>query len=295
MELDQLRYFLRVSSDLNITGSASKLYITQQTLSKSIRRLEDELGVVLFTRESKGLRLTDDGKYLKKAVRDSVTILDNACTHLRIKSGQLRTLLRVGVISGCIALVKHICMMFAAENLYVDFEISEQMDDVCGELLLDKKLDVAYMTGPVDDKRFAYHLVNETPWCMVMPAGHPLSEKKSLKVADILSYPVIDGTDQCNAYREFEEYCSKRVHPLQFRSRTLDSATRIIHCKRGEGLALFSVSGAKSVVASDSFFTYVPIDEDIKLKLCVAVPKEEHISGETQEFWEFATRRKIHY
>jgi len=290
VELNQLRYFLRVCSDLNITDSASKLYITQQALSKAIRRLEDELGVMLFTRESKGLRLTEYGKYFQKAVRDSVTILDNACTHLRMKSGQLRTLLRVGVINGRIALVKHVCMMFTAENPYVDFEISELTDDICEELLLDKKLDIAFVTGPVDDKRFSSRLMAEAPWCMVMPVDHPLSAKKSLKVADILPYPVVDGTDQCNAFREFEEYCSKRARPLQYRSRTLDSATRLIHCKRGEGIALFSLTGAKSVVASDLSLTYVPIDEDIKMKFCVAVPKEERILGEVQEFLEFAVR-----
>lgn len=290
MELEQLRYFLRVCSDLNITGSASKLYITQQSLSKAIRRLEDELGVMLFTRESKGLRMTEYGKYFQKAVRDSVTILDNACNHLRMESGQLRTLLRVGVITGRINDIRDICSLFAVENPYVDFEISELTDDTCEKLLLDKKLDIAFVTGPMDDKRFNARLLNENPWCMVMPTGHPLSEKKFLKFADILSYPIVDGTDQFNAFREFEEYCSKNARPLQYRSRTLDSATRLIRCKRGEGIALFSLTGAKSVVASESSFTYVPIDEEIKMKFCVAVPREEHISGEVQEFLEFAVR-----
>jgi DNA-binding transcriptional LysR family regulator len=290
MELTQLRYFLRVCSDLNMTVSASKLYITQQALSKSIRRLEDELGVRLFVRESKGLRMTEYGKYFRKAVRNSVSILDNACTHLRMESGQLRTLLRVGVINGCIDKLNRVCVMFTKENPYVDFEIFEQTDTMNQELLLDKKLDMALVTGPVDDKRFDSHLLFETPWCMLMPMGHSLSEKNSLKVADILPYPIIDGTDQHNGFREFRQYCSERGGTLQYSARTLDSITRIILCKNEEGISLFSLTGANAIVVTDSTFTCVPMEEDIKLKFYAIVPKDEHLSGEVQAFMEFVAR-----
>lgn len=290
MELTQLRYFLRLCSDLNMTVSASKLYITQQALSKAIRRLEDELGVRLFVRESRGLRMTEYGKYFQKAVRDSIIILDNACTHLRMESGQLRTLLRVGVINGCIDKINRVCVMFTNETPYVDFEIIEQTDTMNQELLLDKKLDIALVTGPVDDEHFDSHLLFETPWCMLMPRGHPLSKKGSLKIADILPYPIIDGTDQHNGFREFRQYCSERGYTLRYSARTLDSVTRILLCKNQEGLSLFSLTGAKAIVMGDSTLTSVPIEEDIKLKFCAIVPKGERLSGEVQAFLEFMDR-----
>lgn len=61
MEIRTLRYFLAVAREENMTRAAEALHVTQPTLSKALKSLEDELGKKLFTRHSFSIKLTDEG------------------------------------------------------------------------------------------------------------------------------------------------------------------------------------------------------------------------------------------
>ncbi|HCI1515320.1 TPA: LysR family transcriptional regulator, partial [Enterococcus faecium] len=64
MDIRILTYFLAVAREKNISRAAKSLHITQPTLSKQLKDLEEELGVTLFTRGSREIQLTDSGRYL---------------------------------------------------------------------------------------------------------------------------------------------------------------------------------------------------------------------------------------
>ena len=63
MELRHLKYFVAVAENLNFSRAATQLYISQPALSRQIKNLEDELSVILFIRQSDGLKLTEAGKF----------------------------------------------------------------------------------------------------------------------------------------------------------------------------------------------------------------------------------------
>lgn len=65
MDIRQLRYFLTIAEEGNITAAAKKLNISQPPLSKQLKLLEEELGVTLFNRTSRNLELTDAGILLQ--------------------------------------------------------------------------------------------------------------------------------------------------------------------------------------------------------------------------------------
>ncbi|WP_304413091.1 LysR family transcriptional regulator [Cupriavidus sp. amp6] len=64
MELRRLRYFHTVAQELNVTQAAERLHMAQPPLSRQIRQLEEEVGVALFDRVGRGLRLTEAGRFL---------------------------------------------------------------------------------------------------------------------------------------------------------------------------------------------------------------------------------------
>ena len=76
MEIRTLRYFLAVAREENMTRAAEQLHLTQPTLSKALKALEEELGKKLFTRHSFSIRLTDEGVLLRNRAEDLVSMAD---------------------------------------------------------------------------------------------------------------------------------------------------------------------------------------------------------------------------
>ena len=76
MEIRTLRYFLAVAREENMTRAAETLHVTQPTLSKALKSLEDELGKKLFTRHSFSIRLTEEGVLLRNRAEDLVSMAD---------------------------------------------------------------------------------------------------------------------------------------------------------------------------------------------------------------------------
>ncbi|HZI01934.1 MAG TPA: LysR family transcriptional regulator, partial [Flavisolibacter sp.] len=66
MELQQIRYFLALADELHFWNTAEKLYITQSALSRQIKALENELGVLLFIRTKRNVKLTEAGTYYRE-------------------------------------------------------------------------------------------------------------------------------------------------------------------------------------------------------------------------------------
>ena len=76
MEIRSLRYFLAVAREESMTKAAELLHVTQPTLSKTMKSLEDELGKKLFTRHSFSISLTEEGALLRDRAEDLVTMAD---------------------------------------------------------------------------------------------------------------------------------------------------------------------------------------------------------------------------
>ena len=77
VEISQIRYFLETARTQHITKSANKLHIAQPALSKSIHRLEEELGVPLFMKKGRNIILTDYGRYLQNELTPIINSIDN--------------------------------------------------------------------------------------------------------------------------------------------------------------------------------------------------------------------------
>ena len=84
MELMQIRYFLEAASTKHMTNSAKNLHITQPALTQAIRRLENDLGVPLFTAKGRNIVLTEYGKYLQKKLEPLMAQIDDIPEQLRM-------------------------------------------------------------------------------------------------------------------------------------------------------------------------------------------------------------------
>lgn len=97
MELLQLKYFLAVAESEHMTNTAKRLHVAQPALTQSIHRLERELGVELFERAGRGIRLTPAGAYMRDRVKPALTALRDLPRDVREFQSDEESVVRVGV------------------------------------------------------------------------------------------------------------------------------------------------------------------------------------------------------
>jgi LysR family transcriptional regulator, glycine cleavage system transcriptional activator len=91
LSLDLLKGFEAAARHLSFTRAAQELSLTQSAVSREIKTLEDQLGQPLFTRTNRGLRLTDAGQMLYRAVGEALTLIDEATDRLAASRGETLT------------------------------------------------------------------------------------------------------------------------------------------------------------------------------------------------------------
>lgn len=173
MEFHQIRYFLVACKTLNLTRAAETCGVAVPTLTRAIRKLEEELGGELFRRERHLTHLTDLGRlmqrHLSAAQEAAETARAEAARHARAE-----TRLRMGVISTISAahLVRYLKAL-GARAPHLDLEIWEShCADVAGALER-AEIDIALMTLPVYPEGFRATSLYAEPYTVAFAPGHP--------------------------------------------------------------------------------------------------------------------------
>lgn len=157
MELRVLRYFLAVAREENITKAAALLHVTQPTLSRQLRQLEEELGVKLFRRSQYRVVLTDDGMLLRRRAQEIVELADKAERELQHLDTEVTGEIAIGCGEsvGMTFLSEHI-RAFRRLHRQVQFRIYSANADDVKERIEKGLLDMGLLTEPVDIGRYAF-------------------------------------------------------------------------------------------------------------------------------------------
>ena len=215
MEIRSLRYFLAVAREENMTRAAELLHVTQPTLSKTLKALEEELGKKLFTRRSFSIRLTEEGMLLRDRAEDLVAMADKIEKEFvsldditggdlyfgLAESYQIRYLARE---------ISRFKVVYPGLKYHITSgdteQVTEKLDKglldfavICSELPDTRKYD--YLTFPSVDI-----------WGAVIPASHPLAAKRSITAADLAGEPLF-CSDQ-SWQREIREWAGKQYDEL---------------------------------------------------------------------------------
>lgn len=124
MELLQLKYFLAVAESEHMTNTAKLLHIAQPALTQSIHRLEQELGVSLFERAGRGIRLSPAGAYVRDRVKPAMETLENVARDVQLFQQGEQGVVRVGVHAASGVAIDGIAA-YSELNPHVSFEITQ--------------------------------------------------------------------------------------------------------------------------------------------------------------------------
>lgn len=192
MELRHLRYFVAVAEERNFTRAAQRLHIAQPPLSRQIQQLEEMLGVQLFERNSRPLKLTDTGRFFySHAVQLLAQTAELESMTKRV--GKIERSLSIGFVGSTLyGMLPKIIRRFRAENGAVELSLHEMstMDQI--KALKEGRIDVGFGRIRLDDPSVRRVVLREERMIVALPLGHPLeSAKPVLSLHDLLGETLI--------------------------------------------------------------------------------------------------------
>ena len=211
MELRHLRYFQALADELNFSRAADRVHIVQSALSKQIAGLEQELGVSLFRRTSRGVELTDAGRALKERIDGILPSLDAALDTTRLTaSGELGRL-QVGFIAAAMwGVLPAILLEHRRRHPKVVFGLHEL--PMAGEHLdplLDGSLDVAFVRPIARFRTLAFETLAREQLVAVLPASHALARHDVVELAELADerFVLMPRTSYPEAHDLYEQAC----------------------------------------------------------------------------------------
>lgn len=193
MELRVLRYFLEVAREENVTHAAQRLHVSQPTLSRQIKELEDELGKKLFTRSNYSIKLTEEGMLLRKRAEDILEMADKTLEEFKsldeINGGDIH----IGCAeSNGIAHVIRVIKSLQKKYPRIRYHFYSSGTDAVSERLDRGLLDVAVIIQEVDLSKYNYLKVPFSDrWGLIMRKDSPLAEHSCIHLNDLMNIPLI--------------------------------------------------------------------------------------------------------
>jgi DNA-binding transcriptional LysR family regulator len=186
IELRHLRYFLAVAETLHFTKAAQHLGIAQPPLSQQIKRLEELIGHRLFDRTTRGVRLTLAGHLLAERARSTIEkVHDDLAQVRRLGRGEEGTL-TVG-FSGSVMFTSLPAAIESYRRRYpkVELRLRELHTSAQCAALLDGTLDLGFLRDGDPTDGIQLSTLFKERYVAVLPEGHPLARKQSLRVQDL--------------------------------------------------------------------------------------------------------------
>jgi DNA-binding transcriptional LysR family regulator len=176
MELRHLRYFVAIAEEKSFTRAAERLWVAQPGLSTQIRRLEEELGVKLFERHTRGVDLTDAGRVFLDRARAALAAAEDArATGSDLESGLVGTI-RLGLATGARSqLVPLLLEGFAATRPDVELTVIESHGGTLLRDLRDGRLDALIAPSVFGSPDLHRISLGTEPWAVLVGAGHRLA------------------------------------------------------------------------------------------------------------------------
>lgn len=284
MELRLLEYFLTVVREENISKAAEVLHVTQPTLSRQMKELEDELGTTLFIR-GKRLTLTDAGVMLRRRAEEVVLLMQKIDSEFR-EQEEISGVVSVG--SGGLKaaeILPELIGHFRERYPLVSFELHTGTADHVKERLEHGLLDFGILLEPVDIEKFDYlRLPAKETWGLLMSADHPLAREKSITRKLLKGQPLV-VTSRTALRGEIEEWLRCPISELDIVAtmNLINNAAPL--AERGLACVL-TIEGAVDTF-DPARFAFCPLTPELSFTSVLAWKKLSPYSGAAGKFLEY--------
>ena len=295
MNINQLETFILVSNHLSFTKAAEELFVTQSSVSKIIKSLEDELGAQLFYR-APDIKLTDVGAELYKHSVDILSLIDNIPNELENLTNLRKGKVRIGIppIVGSSFFPKAIGQ-FKEKYPEVHINLVEVGSKIIQEQLNSGDIDVGVMCSyPEEIDSFETHELVKSPLLIGVHSDNPLSKKSEISFEDLKDENFILFNKDFTLYDSIINRCSQHGYSpnIIFNSSQKDFIIEMISAKMG--VTCLPEISCKNVNRPE--IKFIPMtNPKIYLNLMIVWKKDRYLSYACREWIKYTTEKSDIY
>lgn len=193
MEIRVLRYFLTVVREESITKASEVLHITQPTLSRQLAQLEEEIGVKLFDRGTRKIKLTNEGILLRRRAEEILLLVDKTERELVEQEEQVEGKISIGCGEiASVQMLSELIKNFHQKYPLVTFDIYTATADLVKEQMDKGLLDLGLLLEPVDMEKYDFIRMDiKEKWVVLIPPNDSLANKEYISASDLAKLPLI--------------------------------------------------------------------------------------------------------
>lgn len=291
MELRQLQYTLQIAAERNFSRAAEKLHIAQPSLSQQLSKLEKELGVLLFQRNTSSVELTYAGeKFVEQAqgIIDAVELLRQEMSDIsQLRTG--RVMVGSMPITGA-HLLPHVLPVFKSKYAEVEITLLEDSSMNLEKLTASGQTDLSLLSLPLEIPTLAYEVLGEERIDLAVPPGHLLAGREPqgicTSLAELKDEPFIVLKEGQGFRKMTVELCREAgFEPrIVFESNNMETVQSLVAAGMGVTLVPHFIARA---ARSEFVPVYLPLAEPVPSRtLVIAYRRGRYLSRAAEAFIE---------
>ncbi len=286
MDIRILKYFLMAAREENITKAAQLLHITQPTLSRQLKQLEEELGVKLFQRGRHSIYLTNEGMLFRRRAQELVNLAEKAKGELFPQEEEM-----TGEVSiGCGELLSmeelsEIITAFSKRHSLVKFHLRSGYNDDIKEWIEQGILDMGLLIEPVDIGKYEFvRMKQREEWGVLVREDSPFAAQDAIRPGDLVGIPVVTTMDS-PVHKELANWSSDYAKEMDsvMTYNLLYNAAVIARKRIGPVICLKLACHYDDLV-------FIPLSPTLKLSSVLAWKEHQTFSNTVSAFIQFAKK-----
>lgn len=282
MEIRVLRYFVEAARQASITRAAEALHVSQPTLSKQLKGLEDEIGKQLFRRDNYGIKLTEAGNLMRKRAEDILAMVDKTSAEF----AALTALTGGDIYIGCaesqlIHYLAEAIKRFRQQYPGLRFHLVSGDTELVTDRLDRGLVDFAVIVEPPSLERYTYlEVPGADTWGVVMRQQDPLAQKTVITPADLRGQAVI--CSEQSIQNDIPRWAGDETLDLNLIGTTNLSFNGSVFVRSGLGVQL-TFKGLCDTSA-ESGLTFRPLAPELKTKMYIIWKKYQVFTPIAERF-----------
>jgi DNA-binding transcriptional LysR family regulator len=193
---------VKLYKEKNITRTADLVFMTQPTLTKHIQQIEEELGILLVTRSSKGVSFTPEGEYAAKKAEEILGLFEDVKQYLSFANGGKKGVLKIGVPNSyCRLIMPHLIKKYTEIYNDVRFDISTAHSHEVLKMVEDREVNIGFVRGD---------FISNLEQILVSTDQTYVVSKGSIELSDLPHIPQIDFAKEPTILRATDRWWKER-------------------------------------------------------------------------------------